>query len=69
VEEHRCGICVDPTSPAAIAEAIEWILAHPEEARRMGESGRRAVEDLYTWEAERTKLVGLYEELVGPASS
>jgi glycosyltransferase involved in cell wall biosynthesis len=69
VEEHRCGICVDPTSPAAIADAIAWILDHPDEARRMGEDGRRAVERLYTWEAERTKLVGLYEELVGPASA
>jgi glycosyltransferase involved in cell wall biosynthesis len=68
VEQHRCGICVDPTSPAAIAEAIDWILDHPEEARRMGEDGRRAVERLYTWEAEQATLLGLYEELIGPAS-
>jgi glycosyltransferase involved in cell wall biosynthesis len=69
VQEHGCGLSVDPASPAAIAEAIEWILDHPDDARRMGEDGRRAVERFYTWEADRATLLGLYEELVGPASA
>ena len=36
--------------PQAIARAIEYLIIHSEEARRMGESGRRAVAEKYNWE-------------------
>ena len=64
VEGNRCGICVDPLNPKEIAQAIEYLIAHPEEARRMGENGRRAVEEKYNWEKEGEKLLKLYEELL-----
>jgi glycosyltransferase involved in cell wall biosynthesis len=72
VNRHECGLCVDPESETAIAAAINWIMEHPAEAARMGANGRRAVERLYSWEAEREKLLALYEQLIGrgePASS
>jgi glycosyltransferase involved in cell wall biosynthesis len=65
VEDNRCGICVDPTDPRAVAGAIRWILAHPEEAEAMGRNGRRAVERQYTWAPEAGKLLSLYEDIVG----
>lgn len=65
VEGNRCGICVDPLNPLEIAEAIEYLLSHPEEAKRMGENGRRAVEEKYNWEKEAEKLVTLYRNLFG----
>jgi glycosyltransferase involved in cell wall biosynthesis len=43
-----------------------WLLEHPQEARQMGENGRRAVEANYTWECEEKKLVELYENLLSP---
>jgi glycosyltransferase involved in cell wall biosynthesis len=64
VERNRCGITVDPLDPKAIARAIEYLITHPEEARRMGENGRRAVEEKYNWEKEGEKLLKLYEELL-----
>jgi glycosyltransferase involved in cell wall biosynthesis len=67
VEGNRCGITVDPLDPKAIAQAIEYLLAHPEEARQMGENGRRAVEEKYNWEKEAEKLLALYKELVDSA--
>jgi glycosyltransferase involved in cell wall biosynthesis len=64
VEGNRCGIAVDPLDPKAIAQAIEYLLTHPEEARRMGENGRRAVEERYNWGKEAEKLVRLYRNLL-----
>jgi len=64
VEGNNCGICVDPLNPKAIAEAIEYLVTHPEEARKMGQNGRRAVEEKYNWEKEATKLLQLYEQLL-----
>jgi hypothetical protein len=64
VNEHGCGLCVDPTDPEAIAGAIRWLVDNPEEARRMGENGRRAAERRYNWSVERGTLLELYERLV-----
>jgi len=64
VEGNRCGICVDPLNPKEIAGAIEYLITHPEEARQMGENGRRAVEEKYNWEKEAIKLLQLYKELL-----
>jgi len=47
-----------------IAQAIEYLITHPEEARKMGENGRRAVEEKYNWEKEAQKLLALYEQLL-----
>lgn len=66
VERQECGVCVDPGSPDEIAGAIQWMVDNPDEARRMGDNGRQAVERLYNWDRERRMLLGLYEELVGP---
>jgi glycosyltransferase involved in cell wall biosynthesis len=63
VEGNRCGICVNPLDPEDIAGAINWIIHNPDEARKMGENGRRAVENGYNWENEKEKLIELYEQL------
>lgn len=64
VEGNNCGICVDPLNPEEIANAIEYLLKHPEEAKEMGENGRRAVEEEYNWDKESRKLVEIYRELL-----
>jgi glycosyltransferase involved in cell wall biosynthesis len=63
VKEADCGILVDPTNVDKIADAISYLLEHPEEAKRMGENGRRAVEEKYNWERMEEKLLKLYEGL------
>lgn len=64
VEEAGCGLLVDPLNPDAIAEAIQWLMAHPEEAEAMGESGRKAALEKYHWDAEAKKLLALYARLL-----
>ncbi len=56
IEEHNCGICVDPLDPQAIAEAIDFLLSHPKKAMEMGENGRQAVIEQYNWNREEEKL-------------
>jgi len=60
VEGNNCGLCVDPLDPAAIAKAIDYLVTHPEEARRMGENGRKAVLATYNWSIEEKKLLDFY---------
>jgi glycosyltransferase involved in cell wall biosynthesis len=64
IEKHDCGICVDPKDPKAIADAINYLINHPEEAERMGRNGRKAVETEYNWEMESKKLIKAYNDLL-----
>ena len=63
VEEHDCGLCVDPRDPGAIAAAIDYLAGHPEIAARMGANGRRAIGERYNWGVESAKLLAFYEAL------
>jgi len=63
IEENNCGICVDPLDPKKIAKAIEYLIEHQNEAKKMGENGRKAVLEKYNWENESKKLLNIYEEL------
>jgi glycosyltransferase involved in cell wall biosynthesis len=65
VEGHECGLVVDPKDPDRIAEAMQWILAHPVEAETMGDRGRQAVKRQYNWDLESGKLLKVYKELLG----
>lgn len=59
-----CGLLVDPMSPTAIAEAIEWLLRHPRDAEEMGKRGCEAVCSSYNWRSEAAKLASLYDGLL-----
>lgn len=60
IEGNRCGICVDPLDPKAIATAIDHLVAHPDIARAMGENGRKAVLEKYNWAVQARKLTEFY---------
>jgi glycosyltransferase involved in cell wall biosynthesis len=63
IEKNQCGLLVNPLDPAEIAQAIDYLVTHPEEARRMGENGRRAVVERYNWPVEEHKLLDFYAHL------
>ena len=47
-----------------LAEKIKELLADPEKARRMGEAGRRRVEQTFAWSAIADQTIALYERLL-----
>lgn len=64
IEESKCGLCVDPMDPAAIASAIDRLVNHRDEAERMGRNGRQAVLSRYNWSREEVKLIEFYDQLL-----
>lgn len=67
VEKYQFGVCVDPENTDEIAEAIRHLIDHPEEAKHMGENGRKAVKEEFNWGVEEKKLLRLYEAIMSQA--
>jgi glycosyltransferase involved in cell wall biosynthesis len=65
VDSENCGICVDPTSPHSIREALNYLLTNPSIAVDMGKRGRAAIIDKYNWESESKKLLTCYRTILG----
>lgn len=63
VERYRCGICIDPTDPEQFCAAAKQLLDNPAEAVKMGQNGRRAVEEEFNWAVAEKALLGLYGSL------
>ena len=63
-DKYHFAICVDPANPEDIANAIQWLFEHPEQALEMGKNGRKAIEEEFNWEKESLKLVEFYKQLL-----
>jgi glycosyltransferase involved in cell wall biosynthesis len=63
VEYNHCGKCVNPLDPNEIATAIIEIQQNPDEAERMKENGKSAVQTKYNWRPEAKKLLALYVDI------
>jgi glycosyltransferase involved in cell wall biosynthesis len=60
IDEYKCGICINPRDKEALVQAMNWVLTNPDEATAMGQRGRKAVETVYNWDTQKTKLLELY---------
>lgn len=56
-----CGIVVEPGNVEQIAEKIEYVLEHTEEAAEMGRRAREKCAREYSWEAVEKILVKVFE--------
>jgi len=63
IETHQCGLCVEPEDTQKIADTINWVASHPDEAAEMGRNGRKAIEQNYNWEVASKSLLSLYQSL------
>jgi phosphatidylinositol alpha-1,6-mannosyltransferase len=62
VRDGETGLLVDPEQPAAVADAINRLLADEPLRRRLGAAGRRAVETYYNWDRVSRDLMRIDEE-------
>lgn len=63
VEDGATGLLVPPDDSYALAEAIKWLLQHPEERERMGHAGCRLVYERFDMRRSTAELMQIYREL------
>ncbi|MDH7504522.1 MAG: glycosyltransferase family 4 protein, partial [Verrucomicrobiota bacterium] len=63
VEQAGCGIAVPPGDPRALARAAMTLADRPEEARRMGAAGRRAIETEFRRDRFAAQFARILEEM------
>lgn len=64
LEDAQAGIYTKPGDPAALAQAIAYMADHPEERTRMGENGRRYIENFFDRPLLANKLALLITKVV-----
>ncbi len=61
---EKTGILVEPGNPKQIASAVNRLLKDTNLAKRMGEEGRKRVEEHFSWSLIAQKTKKLYESLI-----
>lgn len=64
VVEGETGLLIPPGDAGAIAAAIRKLLSHNKAALRMGEAGRKRVEELFSLQREVASFDRLYQKLL-----
>jgi glycosyltransferase involved in cell wall biosynthesis len=64
VADGESGLLVSPDDPAGLADAVERLAADAELRKRMGQSGRRRIEERFTLDAMTDSIEAIYRELV-----
>ena len=64
MNEYKCGILVDPTNSDEIANAIKYLIEHKKEAYKMGQEGRRAVIEKYSWNALSKEYISIVNNIL-----
>lgn len=66
---NSTGINVSVGDPSALAQAIDYLIANPEEVKRLGGLARSRFEDEFTQNRMSNKCLRLYEDLMVSSSA
>ncbi|MFZ6760615.1 glycosyltransferase family 4 protein [Undibacterium sp. Ji50W] len=60
----QTGLVVPPSDPAAFRQAMEYLLAHPQEAAQMGQSAQQRYTELFTADKMASNYARLYQQVI-----
>lgn len=63
VRDHETGLLFEPGDDAALADAIGWLLRHPEEAQRLAQAGKKLLHDRHDPAVMAEAYRALYQDL------
>jgi starch synthase len=69
VADGRTGLLIEPDDPAALAGAINALIADPARAAAMGQRGRQRAATEFSWATVAEQTVRLYAQLAGTGDS
>jgi glycosyltransferase involved in cell wall biosynthesis len=61
IRHHQTGILVEPHSPEALAEGLNYLLDHREERDKMSIIARKFVIDTFSWQSVAEKTIAFYK--------
>lgn len=64
IDHGETGLLVEKDNPKALAEAINYLCAHPNIAQEMGRKGREKAERVFSPEKNTAKVEAIYEKLM-----
>jgi len=64
---NKTGLIVPPKSPEKLADALQWLIEHPEERISMGKAGRKFSEKKFPIEKIVKNHLDIYQELLNKA--
>jgi len=64
VDDGQTGLLVPWGDPKALAEKIDWLLAHPQERERLGQNARHIARDRHAPEKVAVETVAAYKEIL-----
>ena len=64
VIDGQTGLLVPEKDPKALGDAIVYVLTHEHFSQRLGEKGRKYVEEQFGWEKITDKLIDLYRNAI-----
>jgi len=64
IDHGRTGLLFTPGNATELADAVNWLLAHPDEAAAMRQAARAEYEAKYTAESNYQRLMAIYERAI-----
>lgn len=64
VDKYECGLYVNPNDTNEMAQAINYLVTNKAEAYKMGQNGRKAVQNEYNWHEQEKQLLTVYAHLL-----
>lgn len=64
VLHRQTGLLIKPEDSSALAEAIEFVVFHPEESAEMGQAARVRVKNDFSWDHYVKAYDSLYRKLI-----